>query len=176
MAYVKLIAPPTTEPITLAEAKLNLRVDFTDDDARITRHIVEAREWVEWRIQQKIAVATWEIALDAFPTSEIELTLSPVNSVTSVKYDDVANVEQTLTVTTQYTYSNGIIYPVGDWPATYDKDNAIRIRAVTGYAAANLIPAAVVGAIYLKIKELYDGTDADRAIHNLLTNHYTMVA
>jgi len=176
MAYEKLITPPSPEPILLADAKIHLRVDFTDDDSRITRHITEAREWVEKRIQQNIAAATWEIALDEFPTSEIELTIEPVNTVTSIKYDDADNVEQTLTVTTDYTYSNGIISPVGDWPATYDKANAVRIRVVTGYSAANLIPSAVIAAIYLKIKELYDGTDADTAIHRLLTNYYTMVA
>lgn len=176
MSYTKLVTPPTTEPISLAEAKLYLRQTFSDDDARITRHIKEAREWVEARIQKQVTAATWEVALDEFPTSAIALDIAPVQSITSLKYDDADRVEQTLTVTTDYTYSNGIITPVGDWPAAYDAENSVRIRVLTGYSASNLISNAVIAAIYLKIKDLYDGSDSDTAIHRLLTNSYTMVA
>jgi uncharacterized phiE125 gp8 family phage protein len=176
MSYIKLIEPPDTEPISLVNAKLNLRVDFTDDDERIKRHIKEAREWVERRIQQKVAESTWEVGLDAFPSGDITLTIIPVQSIASFKYDDVSNVEQTLVLTTDYTYANGIISPVDAWPTAFSGTNVVRIQVLTGYEDSALIPTPVVSAIYLKIKELYDGEDTSQAVHSLLTNYYTMVA
>lgn len=38
---------PTTEPVTLAEAKTQLRVEFDEDDALISGYITAAREWAE---------------------------------------------------------------------------------------------------------------------------------
>lgn len=38
---------PITEPVTLAEAKTQLRVEFDEDDALIASYITAAREWAE---------------------------------------------------------------------------------------------------------------------------------
>ena len=45
------LTPPAAEPLTLAEAKLHLRVDadITDDDSLITALIVTARQQAEHR-------------------------------------------------------------------------------------------------------------------------------
>lgn len=120
MSYIKLITAPTTEPITLANAKLNLRVTGTDDDTRITSHIREAREWTEKRIQQSIAASTWEVALDGLVsvTSHIQLPYAPIQSVTSIKYNDIDNVEQTI-ASGNYLLNNGTIEPIADWPVLW---------------------------------------------------------
>lgn len=59
---------PATEPITLAEAKLHLRVDF-DDDALITSLAIAAREVIESRLGQSLITQTWELILDYFPSA-----------------------------------------------------------------------------------------------------------
>lgn len=178
MSYLKLVAAPVNEPISLDDAKLALRVLHNDDDARITGHIKEAREWIEKRIQQKIATSTWEVALDGFasPTAHIQLPFGPVQSVASIKYSDVDNVEQTIDPA-NYLLNNDTIEPIVDWPVTWTASyNVVRIRFVTGYQDMALAPRPVIAAMMLKIKELYDGDDASAAIHALLTNYYTMVA
>jgi len=172
--YTKLIEPPDTEPVSLADAKKNLRVDHIDDDDMIARKIKEAREWVERRTQQKIAESIWELGLDGFPSSDITLTICPVQSIASIKYDDTNGVEQTMPPA-NYSYSEGIISPVDGWP-TSGGTNSVRIQVVTGYEDNALIPNPVIASIHLVIKELYDGDDTSDAVHRLLTNQYTMVA
>ena len=90
----KRITTPT-EPVTLDEAKLHLRVDGTDENALISAMISAARESCEDRIEGAIPVTGWRLTLDAFPDA-IKLPRGPVASVESVKYIDAAGVEQTL--------------------------------------------------------------------------------
>lgn len=179
MSYIRLTNVPTVEPITLDQAKSVLRViDNDHDNTRIEDHIKEAREWVEKRIQQKIAASTWEVALDEFAstTAHIVLPFGPVQSITSIKYNDADNVEQTI-AGANYLLNDVTIEPIEDWPVTWTESlNVVRIRFLTGYADLTLAPRPVIAATHLKIKELYDGDDASKAIHDLLTNYYTMVA
>lgn len=67
MSAFNLVQGPASEPITLADAKLNLRVDLADDDALITDAIAMARERCELETGLQLITATWEIWLDHFP-------------------------------------------------------------------------------------------------------------
>jgi uncharacterized phiE125 gp8 family phage protein len=175
MAYLKLVALPDDEPVQLDDVKKTLRVDSDDDDDRIERHIREAREWVERRVQRKIAAEMWEIGLDAFPIGPLLLPLSPVQSVESIKYDDASGTEQTV-APADYKMVVGSITAAAGWPTSGSSANAVRVRVLTGYEDEDLIPSVLISAIHLKVKELYDGEDVDLPIHRLLTNYYTMVA
>jgi hypothetical protein len=64
---LRLITAPNAEPVTLQEAKDSLRVEGTDEDARITRHIINARRQAEAYTERQLVTATWELVLDAFP-------------------------------------------------------------------------------------------------------------
>lgn len=54
----RTLTEPTTEPIALSDAKLYLRVDFTDDDALITRLISSARKFAESQTSRSFATQT----------------------------------------------------------------------------------------------------------------------
>lgn len=70
------ITPPVAEPITLAEAKLHLRLDddgdsppVHPDDPLIQMLISAAREWCEGYLGRAAAPQMIELALDSFPSS-----------------------------------------------------------------------------------------------------------
>lgn len=74
---IQLVTAPTSEPVTLDEAKLHLRVDFDDDDTLITSLISAAREVVEGKIRRSVFTQTWCMTLDQFPYPTETLTKSP---------------------------------------------------------------------------------------------------
>jgi len=89
----KVVTPVATEPVTLAEARLQCKVDADDTthDALITGLITAAREFAEHYTGRALAPQTLEAALDAFTDDDyIDLPMPPVSSVTSIKYTDTA--------------------------------------------------------------------------------------
>ena len=92
MGY-QVITPPT-EPVTLADARLHLRVTDTAEDALIGVWITAAREACEHYTQRSIGSQTLELRLDEFPDGAIDLPRSPVTAITSLKYIDTNGTEQ----------------------------------------------------------------------------------
>lgn len=156
---LKLITAPASEPITLAEAKLHLRVDGTDEDALITALIVAARQSAEHITGRSLMPQTWELALDEFD-SAIYLPKPPLVSVTSVKYLDEDGVLQTLDPSAYLLddYSEPAkLMPAYDtcWPSTRCQANAVTIRYQAGYADAESVPQEIKSWMLLKIGMLY---------------------
>jgi uncharacterized phiE125 gp8 family phage protein len=157
---LKLITAPTEEPITLAQAKLHCRVDVSDDDTLLTLAISAARRAAEQRMTRALITQTWELALDAFPSAEIELPMPPVQSITSVKYTDTSGVEQTISASdyTLDTYGarHWLIPAQGvSWPSAIDAANAVKIRFITGYGAAATVPEDIKAWLLLAIGTFY---------------------
>ena len=165
---LKLITPPAVEPVTLVEAKKHLRVDHSDDDTFIGALITAVRTHLDARdgwLGIALVEQTWELHLDAFPADEIELPFGPLQSVSSVKYDDDDGNEQTLSASTDYTVDliskRGwvLLSPDASWPSTFDGINAVRVRFVTGYPVVGGVattPAAIKAAMLLMIGALYE--------------------
>jgi uncharacterized phiE125 gp8 family phage protein len=155
-----IITPPASEPLTLADAKVHLRVDHDADDALIVAMIAAAREEAEQRTQRSLMPQTLELVMDRFQP-HMPLPRPPVSAVVSIQYIDTNGVEQTLSP------SNYIAALVGDdprvtpaygysWPSTQPVPQAVRIRYTAGYANAAAVPAAVVCWMKLKIGDLYE--------------------
>jgi uncharacterized phiE125 gp8 family phage protein len=159
---LRLITPPAAEPLTLAEAKLHLRVDHSADDDLITALIQAAREGAEHLTGRSLITQTWERVLDAFPGAEIELGRPPVASVVSVVYIDGAGNQQTMDAadySLDNSTPNGWVLPsdaLDVWPITYDTANAVRVQFTTGYGASGAaVPAAIRSWMKLRIGTLY---------------------
>lgn len=153
----------STQPVTLAEAKAHLRVDHTADDTLITALIVAATQEAEQYTGRSLALNTWTLMLDAFPTSEIRLLWPTVTAVTAVSYVDTAGATQTLDAA-DYVLDDhsepAWLLPAVDteWPNTYDSANAVSITYTAGLGTS--CPEAVKAWIKLRIGTLYEFREA----------------
>ena len=89
------ITDASVQPVTLAEAKLHLRVDVADDDALITALITAARQRAEFITHRTLITTTWELSQDAFGCA-LRLQYPRVIAVSALTYLDSAGVLQTL--------------------------------------------------------------------------------
>jgi hypothetical protein len=66
---LRLIAPPTVEPVPLSDLKAFLRVDDgdTSNDATISALALSAREWAEVYTRRRFVTQTWQLSMDYFP-------------------------------------------------------------------------------------------------------------
>ena len=157
---LKLITPPGTEPVSLAEAKLQLRAG-DDEDTLITALIVTAREAAQHELGRALITQDWERVLDAFPAAELQLGMPPVQSILQVQYVDAAGALQTLapaayTLDAENAQDAFALPALGySWPATLDTANAVRVRFRCGYGEAAAVPAAVKAWMLLRIGTLY---------------------
>ena len=151
---------PIAEPLTLNEAKLQVRrTTVEDDDEYLADVLIPAvREHAEQATRRQFITATWDLKLDrwpcqddqpmrdrdAYPQGVIRVPLPPLQEVVFIKYVDTNGVEQT------WASSNYLVdAPIGprayrgrivpaynaEWPFTSTRDqvNAITVRFVAGY-------------------------------------------
>jgi uncharacterized phiE125 gp8 family phage protein len=173
---LKLITPPTAEPVGLDLAKLHLRVDATAEDTLLAGYLAAAREFVERVCGWALMTQTWDLYLDAFPEeTELALPRSPLASVTGVYYTALAAVEATYssasyTVDTASTPGRIVLNDGYSWPAdTLVITNGVRVRFVAGYANADLVPAHVVQTLLLLLGMLYETRELGGDAMNLVT-------
>ena len=158
------ISSPTFEPVTLTEAKGQLRRDdITIDDALITSLIIAARAHIEDVTNRAICTQIFELVLDEWPCGDvITIPRSPLQSVTSLKYTDSSGTQATWATTNYIVDTDSkpgrvcLAYGVS-WPSsTLRPANAIRIRFVAGYgseftfttdASTNELTAAAHGLV-----------------------------
>lgn len=168
---LKLIAAPEVEPVTLAEAKAQLRITTSDSDDMITALIQAARQQLDgndgW-LRRALVTQTWELTLDAFPCREIRIPLPPLQSITSINYDDRDGLEQTVSASAydvDAVGQPGWVVPVrgSPWPVAMSAINAVRIRFVAGYPPSTdsppdlrlNVPRPIKQAILLMVKNLW---------------------
>ena len=160
MASYKLITGPATEPLTLAEAKLYLKVDSTVEDDLITALIKAARLQVENKTYRMLITQTWDLILDKKDLNEslIQIYKQPITAISSVKYYDVNNTEQTMSASDYQTEvsSNPAKVQIITFPQIYDRLGAVTIRFVAGYANAAAVPQDIKQAMYFLIGHLYE--------------------
>lgn len=170
---VSLAGAPSCEPITLAEAKLHLRVDADDDDDLITALIQGAREWAENYTRRSFVQRGLELRMDSFP-AEILLPRGPVQSVTAVKYTDSAGSLQTVSTDLYQTDLYGtppriVLVSGATWPTPkLGAVNAVLVQYTAGYpepetspqGMADNVPAAVKAAIKILVGYWYENREA----------------
>lgn len=169
MAAYKVTTAPAEEPITLAELKLQARIDGSTDDDILEIYIQAAREACEHRIGRPIVSQTIRRTSDDWPADDdIELLRAPVQSITSVTYIDANGDTQTVDSST-YTLDNAdehgpawvLLQDGEEWPETGDYGNAVMVTFVAGYGAATAVPAALKAWILMAAAWMADHRTAE---------------
>ena len=107
MNYLIKTVQPTSEPVTLAEAQLHLRLDTAGsppshpDDTLVETLISAARENAEQYTGVTIAQATYQVKSEV-TDSVMSLQTYPVTSVASVTYEDGDGTVQTVDAADYY--------------------------------------------------------------------------
>ena len=181
------VTPPAAEPVVVAEAKTHLRVDISDDDTLIESLIVTARRSCEQIANKKFYTQTWNLLIDGFPGSnilELPKTLSPLASVTHIKYYDVDDSSSTLSadnyVVDIYSIPARIVLKTGQaWPSDVLRVvNGVEVQVVVGFGNADAVPQEYKQAMLLAVGLYYENredvivgtvaTDLPRGIKSLL--------
>lgn len=186
---LSLKTAPATEPITLAQAKLYLRVDDTADNDLITALITAARERAEEYTKRAFITQTWTYRLDRFPKGQAEqwwegvvqahsnilnggkrdimIPRPPLASITHLKTYDDANTATTYSADNYIVDTNSkpgrlVLENAQTWPTDLRRANAIEIEFIAGYGAnATDVPAAIRTAIYIILAKLYECRGSD---------------
>lgn len=182
MRLVQTLAP-TTEPLTLAEAKIHLRVDedLVEDDALIERIIKAARRYAEKETQRSLITQKWSLVGDCFPGGSwqvspgissphslpphaVLLQRGPVQSVDSIVYIDMSGVVRTITAPAAPDYAIDLSGPIARmtpgfgriWPITLPQIGAATVNYTAGYGnAASDVPDDVVLWMLAAVETMY---------------------
>ena len=161
------LSPPAAEPLTLAEAKLHLRVDvdITDDDSLITALIFTARQQAEHRTGRALVSQQWRYAIDTFPADSLELPLPKLQSVQSVTYLDADGVRQTLAGAEYDVVTDELVGRLlpsfgKTWPACRVRPGSVQVSYTCGYGAAPDVPQSIKAWMLLAIGAWYENREA----------------
>lgn len=167
---VTVTSAPSTEPITTATAKAHIQIASgnTADDTLIDSLVAAARAWVEQATNLRLVTQTIVARYDAAPDAGAPLLLpcGPVQSVSSIKYYELANTSPTVSTGT-FSASSYLVDTFSQWPrvALHDGQswpddlrgiNALEVTAIVGYGAAAAVPQPIIHAILMLVAFLYD--------------------
>jgi uncharacterized phiE125 gp8 family phage protein len=163
---LKLIEAPAVTLVTLADAKLQCRVDGSEEDTLLQAYIAAATAAAEHELGRALITQTWEAAYDAFPACGVRLGKPRVLSIVSVSYISAAGAAALIEpedVVLDADNTPGWALPAAGktWPATYATANAVRIRFTCGYGPAPAdVPANVRQWILMHIATAYRNREA----------------
>lgn len=139
---------PDGEPVTVAECKLDSRIDGTEFDTLIPALITAAREMCEQETGRRLITQTWRVTADEWPDDcDDTFVLSPFQSATVSYWNGTA---WATLATDQWTITDeagalllqpayGLTFPVlGDLVGP-----RVRVDVVCGYGAASAVPASL---------------------------------
>ena len=163
---LKLITPPTAQPLHVADVRQHLKQDISDDDNLISLYLGAAVEFAQMQTQRQLVAARYQYILDGFPgpslmgvpigeafgmpAHAVQLPRTPLIQLVSIQYIAMDGTIQTMP-TADYTIDTSCepprITPVFGkiWPIPLPQIGSVRITFDAGYIAT--IAASTVGNI-----------------------------
>ncbi|MEL7544087.1 MAG: head-tail connector protein [Pseudomonadota bacterium] len=159
-----LVDAPAREPLTVAEAKLHLRLDTDDDDALIASLIGAARMHLERLLGRAFISQTWLETRDCWPShsAPVLLARAPVQDIVEVR---IVDREGSATVLPEEDYFlDAVSAPSrlarlasGVWPPPGRGINGIEIEFVAGFGDdVDDVPAPLRQALLMLVCDWYE--------------------
>lgn len=186
----KVVTDATVYPVTLAEAKTQLRITDDNSDTLLNRLIKTATKAAETDLNRAIVRQKWRLYFNHF-FNDMRVLPHTVREIDQIQYVDLNSATQTVAAAT-YTFDlAGQRVLLGynqNWPATRAFDNDVWIDVWSGYydetaSPVNVtsgIPEDVKQAVLMLVYELYQNPGAEqpfqsyenRAYKRLLAHHW----
>ncbi len=147
------VVAPATEPLTLEETKLYLRLTDDAEDVQISDLIVSARMMAEQWLKRSLITQSWKLAYDDYLSEYTVLPMGPVQGVTSVTIVNKDGGTQTV---------DSDLYNLNAAKDTliFQSDVIgfrVEIIYVTGYGDAQSVPRPIKAGMLAHIAMMYDG-------------------
>lgn len=170
MSITQTVAP-SVEPVLTADQKTWMRVDGSDEDTLIGSLAAAARAYIEMATSRQCITATWVLKMDNFPAGDIVLPIFPLQSITSIKYYDNNDVQQTWTSSlydVDTAMEPGRVRPASgeDYPsAVRGHSDDIEITFVAGDGdAASDVPDGIKAAINILAANWFENRESNTPI------------
>lgn len=160
-----MTAAPTAEPVTLAEAKAQLRVDGSTEDAFIASLIVTSRLQIEAALGLALVTQTWRLTLDDWPhDGVIEVPMRPVQSVLAIEFASGGDGATALAPASYHVDGRAlpprIVLTSDAPPALEQRAEGISIDFVAGFGpAAEHVPAPIRQALLLLVAHWFENRE-----------------
>lgn len=156
-----LLVAMSDPPVSLAEAKAQMRIDASDEDDLIESYLKVATVDASNRTGRSWAGMVWEVRFDEFPTddvsgytvtrNEIYLPRPPINEIVKFTYLDEDDVKQDFTDYRLIRYDQyAKVVATDTWPTT---NGGVVIRYQAGIQG--FTPYPVKQWILLEVAHLY---------------------
>jgi uncharacterized phiE125 gp8 family phage protein len=165
MALV-MTSGPAVEPVSVADAKIHLRVDGTAEDALIASLIITSRLHVEAALNLALITQSWSYFLDRWPQAcEVALPLRPVQSIIAVRIWSAEDTSETVATST-YVLDGAAAPARLVWaasacpPVPTRRVNGIEIALQAGFGdGADAVPAPIRHALLLLVAHWYENRE-----------------
>ncbi len=162
MALV-LTTAPTVEPVSLADAKLHLRIDGTAEDALINSLILTSRLHIETALGLALIAQNWSYFIDRWPSGRVlELPLRPVSAISAIRVYASDGSFETVAPSSYVTDVNAtaprvVLQTSAARPAPGRPANGIEIAMTAGYGtAAADVPQPIRQALLILAAHWYE--------------------
>lgn len=153
---IKYITNPASLLVSVSDLKTYLRVDHNNEDALIEALIKSSVAYCENYLNSAFIQRTLQVRYQWPISGVIKLPIMPVISISSVKYYDAADEEQTLSIG-NYTLdliSGNITIDI--WPTDVKDASTWLVEYVAGYSTPADVPQNVIIAIYMLVADAYE--------------------
>jgi len=164
---LRLLVPPSVEPVSVAEQKAFMRVEMADEDALTASLVTAARQAVESITGRALITQKWQATFETPRRGgrRLELPVAPVQGIESVIVDgvaldknayvaDIVSEPGTITLPKMAWNTAEVAFTCGYGPDGADVPEPLRlaIKLMAGHWSDNRL--AVADASHTKLEEL----------------------